>query len=38
MLARAIATRHAGTLTIEMRNPGAALTIDLPTPASAPSP
>ncbi len=30
MLARAIATRHGGTLTIEMRNPGAALTIDLP--------
>jgi PAS domain S-box-containing protein len=33
MLARAIATRHGGTLTVEMRNPGVALTIDLPAAA-----
>jgi hypothetical protein len=30
MLARAIATRHGGQLSISMRNPGAMLTIELP--------
>ena len=30
MLARAIATRHSGELTLLMRNPGAILTVDLP--------
>ena len=31
MLARAIAARHGGELSMTMRSPGAALTIDLPT-------